>query len=245
MLAENGIDCESLYGIGNENTYYWLRFSGDTCYYQGNDNQVYAMDLDGSSQRALSLAGSMAVPVDGEMYAAPMWNAQAGKVYAQFLETYVPAVFDFGMPDYNQGPDFACQDIDGDGLNELFVGYGYFRDSFIDYYCYDGVWMKTIWKEQYGTEEVHINGGSQEIVLYEYVVGYPSDAVARYGFDGSLIQSTGCHGYNINYESENAAVQAAYETYAKPYPQLNFVENTPENRQKYLLGGVETGWASQ
>ncbi len=274
VLAENGVDCESLYGIGNEDTYYWLRFSGDTCYYQGNDKQVYAMNLDGSGQRALGLAGSMAVAVDGEMYvtdpgyglrsvtvsdingenqrklfdAAPMWNDKAGKAYAQFLESYVPEVLDLEgeRQDYNQWPYFACQDIDGDGVNELFVSYGYYRDSYLDYYRYDGRWMKTIWKGQCGTSDVYINEGAQEIVVYEHVIGYSFDAVVRYGVDGSVIHRTECSGItNINYESEEAAVEAAYETYAKPYPRLEFVDNTPENRQKYLLGGAETGWASQ
>lgn len=196
---------------------------------------IVVSDINGENQRKI-------------FDAAPMWNDKAGKAYAQFLESYVPEVLDLESErqDYNQWPSFACQDIDGDGVNELFVSYGYFRDSYIDYYRYDGAWMKTIWKEQSG-EEVHINGGSQEIVVDEHVVGYPLDAVTRYGFDGSVIQRTKIDGYsaNLNYESEYAAYEAAYAAYAKPYPRLNFVENTPENRQKYLLGGVETGWASQ
>ncbi len=63
--------------------------------------------------------------------------------------------------------------------------------------------------------------------------------------DGSLIQEGGYSWGAEDFNGERAEFEALYGTYAKPYPQLNFVENTPENRQKYLLGGAETGWASQ
>lgn len=74
--------------------------------------------------------------------------------YARYLESYVPEVFLIGEgSQYNMGPDFACQDIDHDGIYELFVSYGYYRDSYIDYYDYEynrygNGWFREKLKEQ-------------------------------------------------------------------------------------------------
>ena len=70
-------------------------------------------------------------------------------------------------------------------------------------------------------------------------------SMARYQLDGGLIQEEDYSWGEVDLYGERAAFEAVYAAYAEPYPRLNFVENTPENRQKYLLGGEETGWASQ
>lgn len=93
-------------------------------------------------------------------------------------------------------------------------------------------------------EVVHINKDAQEIVVPDWD-GYYHAEMARYKMDGSLIQEGKYHLEEEDFNGERAEFEALYGIYAEPYPQLNFVGNTPENRQKYLLGGVETGWASR
>ena len=220
-----------------------------------------------TDDQILPFSGSLTTILDGEIYtwkefgppsivvsglngenerkifdAAPMWNDQAGKAYARFLESYVPAVFNFETPDYNWGPFFACQDINDDGVRELFVYYGYYRDEYVDYYSYNGLWEKEIWVGKYA-DQVHINKDAQEIVISCGGDRY-SASMERYRLNGDLIQEEVYLWGTADIRGERE-FEAAYAAYAEPYPQPNFVENTPENRQKYLLGGEETGWASQ
>ena len=221
-----------------------------------------------TDDQILPFSGSLTTILDGEIYtwkgfgppsivvsglngenerkiydAAPMWNEQAGKAYARFLESYVPAVFDFEMPEYNWGPFFACQDINDDGVRELFVLYAYYRDDRVDYYSYNGLWEKEIWVGKYG-EQVYINKNAQEMAIPSWDGNFYA-SMARYQLDGGLIQEEDYSWGEVDLYGERAAFEAVYAAYAEPYPRLNFVENTPENRQKYLLGGEETGWASQ
>ncbi len=67
----------------------------------------------------------------------------------------------------------------------------------------------------------------------------------RYRLNGELIQKTDYSFGGADRDAQLAAYEVAYNTYIAPYPTLNFVENTPENRQKYLFGNMETGWTSQ
>lgn len=67
----------------------------------------------------------------------------------------------------------------------------------------------------------------------------------RYRLNGELIQKTDYSFGGADRDAQPAAYEAAYNTYIAPYPTLNFVENTPENRQKHLFGNMETGWTSQ
>ncbi|NBH72267.1 hypothetical protein D3Z51_09580 [Clostridiaceae bacterium] len=46
-------------------------------------------------------------------------------------------------------------------------------------------------------------------------------------------------------DRDESAYEAYFSVYAEPYPILNGVDNTPENRQRYILDGVETGWVSE
>ncbi len=79
----------------------------------------------------------------------------------------------------------------------------------------------------------------KEIVLEDQVGNYHV-GVSRFRFDGGLIQEVYFYPNATNEGLED--FEYAYDTYMKPYPILKFVENTSENRQKYLLGGLETGW---
>lgn len=269
ILADNGIECESRFMIELGNTDYEFQFFDNTCYYLGADEQMHSMDLDGGKQKIVSPLGDTAILLDGEFYTmsasdgwsilardrngenkrwifdvVPLMNQAALREYARYLESYVPEVFLIGEgSQYNMGPDFACQDIDHDGIYELFVSYGYYRDSYIDYYDYEynrygNGWFREKLKEQPSTGTA-INMDGKEIVLEDQVGNYHV-GVSRFRFDGGLIQEVYFYPNATNEGLED--FEYAYDTYMKPYPILKFVENTSENRQKYLLGGLETGW---
>lgn len=269
LLADNGADCEELFGLHTENTYYFLEFLGDTCYYLGNDNLLHAMNLDGSGQRVLPFTGDRAVPIDGELYgvdsgsrlpsviagdkngenqrnlfdAVSIWDDQAGKAYAQFLESYVPEAFDFDLPDVNQGPFFACQDLDGDGVKELLLQYASYSNFFFDYYRYDEWGIKTVWSGKLGVVETAVDRDAQEILMDVKLSDWDRN-IERYGMDGTLVEKME-FSFAMDDPLETDAYSNAYKTCIESNPGLNFVENTPENRQKYLLGGMETGWVSR
>ncbi len=243
-----------------------ISFYDDKCYYTGEDGQICVMDPDGSSQKALPVSGGSSTILDGELYRAmgyggtpvmvcdrngenqralfdaiPLMNQGAMQAYRRYLENYVPDVFESGEgSQYNMGPDFACQDIDGDGIVELFVWYGHYRDSYMDYCRYGTSGIQTIWKTQ-PCSKIVFNENAKEIAI-EDVVGNYHARVARFQYDGSLIEKI--YGDPISIDpSGMEAFNRAYESYVEPYPTLNFVENTPENRQKYLSGDEKTGWA--
>ncbi len=265
ILAENGIDFGlELDGMYMGNNCYYLMLDGDNCYYLGNDGQVYGMNLDGSNQRALSLSGQYAAFLNGEIYtlkdsaaspimvsdkagengrplfdSAPLLNQKAMEAYAAYLETYNPIA---GAESYVQ-PAFACQDIDGDGIREMFVEYAYYQHYCVDYYRYNGWGVETVWQEVSG-DTIGFNLEAGEMAMSIRNSLWDREFV-RYRLNGELIQKTDYSFGGADRDAQLAAYEAAYNTYIAPYPTLNFVENTPENRQKYLFGNMETGWTSQ
>lgn len=265
ILAENGIDFGlELDGMYMGNNCYYLMLDGDNCYYLGNDGQVYGMNLDGSNQRALSLSGQYAAFLNGEIYtlkdsatspimvsdkagengrplfdSAPLLNQKAMEAYAAYLETYNPIA---GAESYMQ-PAFACQDIDGDGIREMFVEYAYYQHYCVDYYRYNGWGVETVWQEVSG-DTIGFNLEAGEMAMSIRNSLWDREFV-RYRLNGELIQKTDYSFGGADRDAQLAAYEAAYNTYIAPYPTLNFVENTPENRQKYLFGNMETGWTSQ
>ncbi len=238
----------------------------NTVYYMGNDSSLYGMNLDGRGNRVvIQNSGSFSI-VDGEIYTrdtSSQWSpimvsdlnggnerqlfdtsalrsAGAMKAFAELLDGYVPTelVGEYERQKYIQ---FACQDIDGDGINELFVQYNPGApDLCVDYFRFDGS-IRKIWDLHEGSE-IAVNTAGKEMALYFYGGG-GRDYIERCRFDGSQIETGAFYpGQAPDSEAELEALDRYYNTYMKSYPKLVFVDNTPANRQKYLLNGTGTGW---
>ncbi len=265
ILADNGV----VYENWVENIYmgvrcYSLMLDEDSCYYLGNDEHIYSVSLDGGEPKMLPPSGIYCAFLEGELYttnsiaaspimvsdkagengrplfdSAPLLNQKAMEAYAAYLETYNPIA---GAESYVQ-PAFACQDIDGDGIREMFVEYAYYQHYCVDYYRYNGWGVETVWQEVSG-DTIGFNLEAGEMAMSIRNSLWDREFV-RYRLNGELIQKTDYSFGGADRDAQLAAYEAAYNTYIAPYPTLNFVDNTPENRQKYLFGNMETGWTSQ
>lgn len=270
--GSNEIRCMRLDGSGDmslaSNAQEWSNeviVQDDYCYYIGNDNQIYRVNVNNGRQTPLISGNKLAI-LDGEIYttdSASRWSpilacskdggnqrplydtsssrkAGAMKAYAQLLDGYVPTAL-FGNPEKLGYIRFACEDIDGDGINELFIEIptmGY-PNLCLDYFRYEDS-LKKIWDGKEGGSPVAINMNKGEMAVY---YATRNDYIDRYRIDGTLIEYLAFYPSQApDSEAELAALQKAYNTYIKPYPQLHFVDNTSANRQQYLINGTGTGW---
>ncbi len=236
------------------------------CYYTGNDQQVYRMGITGGEPAVVGPSSGYLEILDGEVYtkdysdwplitasgldgsnrreifnSASLRRDAAMQAYASFLETYVPT----GLNDNRerlQYMQFACQDIDGDGVNELFVQYispvGSHCET--DYFRYENS-VKKIW-DGIEADTVAVNLQSKELGICDY--GNRYCGISRYNFEGKDLEYIDFYfdGGESERYNEEAAFEQAYNTYIKPYPQLHFVDNTAANRQQYIISGSGTGW---
>ncbi|MEY8337369.1 DUF5050 domain-containing protein [Lachnospiraceae bacterium 62-35] len=231
-----------------------ITFLGDICYYEGNDSRFYAMNPDGSGQAAVA-EGSAAI-LDGELYTrgrrwdpimvsdknggnqrplfdtSSMKSAGAMRAYAEYLERYPISEYTFRV-------DFACMDVDSDGVNELFI-LDYPRMSTypsFSYYKYDG----TVADLQSGSaDEIAVLPDRGEFVT-RFMGNRGYESVSRYRFDGTEIETREWSPFDA---STGTGFSTYYNTYVNNKPSPVWVENTSANRLQYLLNGNGTGWTT-
>ncbi len=240
-----------------------VRLVDDYCYYTLYQ-ECNRMDPDGSDMITMPEGASDMIVLDGEVYMknlndepvvcdangenvrllcdmAPLQRQKAFQAYLGFLDGYVPKEHQEGTAgvNYIPGVEFACVDIDEDGIPELFVRYGVYRDTLGDYYRYENG-LKTVWQGESVEHGMVVNRDDREIVLLTGINFYAG--ITRYRYDGSLIEHKDYNwGGTPEYQAELREYEKEEEYYnGKPKPK--FVKYSAESFHVNLKGEMETGW---
>lgn len=164
--------------------------------------------------------------------------------YSGLLERYVPNALKHTDMGWDANMEFAAVDVNKDGISELFITYAADRArNYVDYFCYEetagGSSARMIWDGQFADIICYVEDKNQ--LNMSYYEGWGHDVFATYTVDGIYVDEVTTYTGAPNYESYYSQV---YNSYVEHYPKLNFVENSGENRMKYLLNGNGTGFVN-
>ncbi|MBT9776752.1 DUF5050 domain-containing protein [Clostridium sp. MCC353] len=240
-------------------------------YYEGGS--LYRTGLDGSDHTTIKTSVGWYDIIDGELYTdwvkydpvkisdlngenervlfdvMPFKKDAAAQAYYRFLQENETN----GDPEWPSYSSFACLDINGDGLNELFFSVSEFSNFTDSLYSFDG--SLTLIENlaegyKYGGTIVFDEDTKTFAAMYRYGNMGAPDELTLYSTENLYprILDSG-YRYSIGWEDSDPETQIQAvkfdEILADHWvgkPAVKWVENTEENRVNYILNGQTTGY---